>query len=912
MELFTISCTTCQARLKVRDVSAIGEILACPRCQSMVQVVPPAGWQPPPKPAPAKAADLDSAAANTARDAVVQAKRRAALAGLPETIDDSQIQRPADDELHALRPVRGFRGNLAAPENAAPAIGSRDANSAAPHDDDDPSPRGIAVAHVEHRWQKRWLFAGVPAAATCLLVLGLWMLFGGGRPDDVPNLTENGSPSATPAVASNQPARAAAGEPSLSFVQRWMPHDTRLIIAVHPAELSRDLALESVLARSGSFWQQLLIPLRQTFRLPADGIRRLTWANTDLNDLPNRSVVVIELAQPLEDDAVLLQGSEKLDDTLENAVCHRFGQAAWKHPFAVIDERTIVTGPRDLLLPLARPPAEPVGDEQPPAIFRALAAADPALPLTIGLDLAALRAFEAAAAPAWLTALPPLRQAWNALRSLPIAMIVGARLADPLQADLHLICRDESSALNLHAALGAFGKTADESLVQRDALIAEQLQSGEITVEIAGQRKLLLDQAAAALAARKLEIEGDRVSIRSQWSGSAALLASAAIAAVPAWENQRLAAARTADEAQHRKLLAGLESLEKAEGKLPAGAAGLPLVPAENRLSWLATMLPYYGHLDWHQRLVFSRSWNDPANMPVTQQPLDLLVNPALTAGTNKQGFPVTHYVGLAGLGANAAELTPDDPRAGLFGSSRRVGRASLGDGASHTIATLGVTGKLGPWAAGGESTIRAFTQEPYINGPDGFGSGQRDGMLAGMADGSVRFLSSKMSPRVIEQLATLHSAKPAHIPGFDPPPAAVANADPPTVDPPMPKPQPGAPANAPQVVVKPNVPAAEPAKQAKVDFAARLADKIPSIELRNVKLSDLVRFLSMLSAVPITLDENALAEAGITPDRTLSVNLTDAPIATVLERSLADAGLVYTLSETGVLITTKSRKERP
>jgi hypothetical protein len=47
MELFAVSCTTCQARLKVRDPAAIGKILACPKCGSMVQVVAPPGWTPP-------------------------------------------------------------------------------------------------------------------------------------------------------------------------------------------------------------------------------------------------------------------------------------------------------------------------------------------------------------------------------------------------------------------------------------------------------------------------------------------------------------------------------------------------------------------------------------------------------------------------------------------------------------------------------------------------------------------------------------------------------------------------------------------------------------------------------------------------------------------------------------------------
>lgn len=41
MEPFSIQCTTCQARLRVRDESAIGQILSCPKCGSMVLVEAP-------------------------------------------------------------------------------------------------------------------------------------------------------------------------------------------------------------------------------------------------------------------------------------------------------------------------------------------------------------------------------------------------------------------------------------------------------------------------------------------------------------------------------------------------------------------------------------------------------------------------------------------------------------------------------------------------------------------------------------------------------------------------------------------------------------------------------------------------------------------------------------------------------
>ncbi len=46
MDLFSVTCTTCKSRLKVRDEGAIGHILACPKCGGMVMVKAPEGWQP--------------------------------------------------------------------------------------------------------------------------------------------------------------------------------------------------------------------------------------------------------------------------------------------------------------------------------------------------------------------------------------------------------------------------------------------------------------------------------------------------------------------------------------------------------------------------------------------------------------------------------------------------------------------------------------------------------------------------------------------------------------------------------------------------------------------------------------------------------------------------------------------------
>ena len=45
MDLFSITCTTCKSRLKVREESAIGQILGCPKCGGMVMVKAPEGWK---------------------------------------------------------------------------------------------------------------------------------------------------------------------------------------------------------------------------------------------------------------------------------------------------------------------------------------------------------------------------------------------------------------------------------------------------------------------------------------------------------------------------------------------------------------------------------------------------------------------------------------------------------------------------------------------------------------------------------------------------------------------------------------------------------------------------------------------------------------------------------------------------
>jgi hypothetical protein len=55
MQPFKITCVTCRAGLTVKNESLVGQIIACPRCGSMVQVIAPA--------APATTSTMPAAAA---------------------------------------------------------------------------------------------------------------------------------------------------------------------------------------------------------------------------------------------------------------------------------------------------------------------------------------------------------------------------------------------------------------------------------------------------------------------------------------------------------------------------------------------------------------------------------------------------------------------------------------------------------------------------------------------------------------------------------------------------------------------------------------------------------------------------------------------------------------------------------
>ncbi len=949
--LFHTLCTTCQARLAVRDESAIGAILICPKCQSFVEVAPPPDWTPasptspsaerpgpsssrePPSEAPVAAPGRPEDSARTSQSAGTDNPARAEPGAPPNRPgasqdstrrDTSQQSAPAvaessgqptatpaladtvEDFPELERPVaeRSERAQAAArvlppplpksppsdqPAEAGAAALAPLGSATAPLGGSGPLPPPSAwVSPAEALWRK-WLILIMAPIVGLVLAGALVSMLLSGR--------QNPSPEEETVVkeAGATPAESPVEKPDkVSLPQRldmrWIPDRTRFIFALRPMRLAAQPEVDRVGALAPAVPQAANGLLAHLGLEPQDVVR-LYWSAVDLNDWAHEAVAVIELAEGLDAEALVADG-QQTGLRLEGSAGRLLPGDAWPHPVVAIHARLLVTGEAGLLDDLAQRSESPL-KSQP--LRRLIDGIGPDFDAAVILDLAAARSAGWKLPVALLDVWPEGREPWRVLWEMPQGAAVALRMDDRVRSELALLCEAETAADKVLAAVEALLPAAQTAVAGQLGSLAAKVESGSLKAELANRYEALLSQAQAGLKAARVEATGEAVWVRVQWPRSFADLAEAGLRSRAAARAAWLEAARTADEVKQRRLLQGLGAYASAEGSWPPGAEGGRLFDPETRLSWIATTLPYLGHRDWHSQLEFGYDWNSPRNRMITRRPLEEAINPALGPAETEAGFPVTHYVGVAGVGEGAGKLPADDPRAGVFGFGRSTGLDDIPDGASNTLAILGVSKRLGAWGSGGDPTVRALTRPPYVNGPDGFGSGQPDGMLAGMVDGSVRFISKDVDPRVLELMATARGGEAFDLAMIEPRRAAVGpKPHGPGVDVPRPKPAPK-PGTVPEPV------AVEPVE---IDVRERLKDRLAALELADVPLSEAIGLLESFSTLRITLDLEQMDLLGVRPDDPIRVKLTDVTVAEALEAVLARCGMVHVVEGDYVLAT--------
>jgi len=206
----------------------------------------------------------------------------------------------------------------------------------------------------------------------------------------------------------------------------------------------------------------------------------------------------------------------------------------------------------------------------------------------------------------------------------------------------------------------------------------------------------------------------------------------------------------------------------------PPGTMPNKRLAAQERLSWLASILPYYSDLDAANRRVETKSstyysivealhydaaWDAEANAAAVNRVLRMFLCPADPAYAPANEPGLTQYVGSAGLGLNAAELKATDPRAGFFGYDRVIGPADVKGDESTTMMVTETGQEIGPWAAGGPPTVRGLDidKKPYLGKDRQFGGFHQGVVNILYVDGSARPFREDVSPEMFELLIPLN-----------------------------------------------------------------------------------------------------------------------------------------------------------
>ena len=139
----------------------------------------------------------------------------------------------------------------------------------------------------------------------------------------------------------------------------------------------------------------------------------------------------------------------------------------------------------------------------------------------------------------------------------------------------------------------------------------------------------------------------------------------------------------------------------------PAGVAGPAGLPPASRLSWMAEVVPLLGRVGDKADSKRQKERSEPAlrrggradrhgqgvgrsrEPAAVETPVRIFRCPASAGFDPNRGPGLTNYVGLSGIGPDAAALGDDDHRAGMFGDDRGAKPKELLGGTAYTIAVL-------------------------------------------------------------------------------------------------------------------------------------------------------------------------------------------------------------------------------
>ena len=615
--LFFITCTTCRARLAVRSAEVIGDISECPKCGLMVEIRPPAGFT-----APQSGSEL--------------AHQRGTLPknGQPSPREVQAPPREVQAPPREMKKPAPKAQTPPAPPVAVPRKSPQDSAAARPTPDPlvqttfvamafCPMPDEIAAPPIVRlggwlgllaRPAVKWLALGAAPLVGLGIVVGVWGIWSG-RHSEPPAAaaTQDKANAAVEQPPAKNEAKPAAASSLGRLDRRWLPDHAAWIFSLRGVGLAHQPQGDAVLAAADPLWRASVGAALDALGLTLDRVERLTWATADPTASPERSVLVIELVAG-QDAAALASLGAPLDIGASGLICRQLAGPRWPHPMGIVDPQTIVTGDEAVLRRLAKRGA--AGVESPP-LDRLLDRMSPDADALLLIDLAAVRPSDGKLPTAMMDVWPAGKRAWRELWDLPAAAGFAATWRGRQRSEVALACQSETEAEMVRADLESLVAAAKDALPWHVASLQQALEAGRVTAKAADPYRQFLDDGRSALTAASWQVVDATVRLQLNWARSPLAAAASALSAAAAMHTDWLAAARKADEANHRRIVGGLSGRAKLpQGSFPAGAVGGILLEPDTRLSWIADMLPYYDHADWSRQLEIGLSVEQSAEQP--------------------------------------------------------------------------------------------------------------------------------------------------------------------------------------------------------------------------------------------------------------------------------------------------------